>query len=64
MTQAVIEVISGSSMTKSVLLQKLRFRKPFRAMNKLAYKAAAKRVEMMVNDGKLIINSSGKLEVV
>lgn len=62
--QAVIEVISGSSMTKSVLLQKLRFRKPFRAMNKLAYKAAGKRVEMMVNDGKLIINSSGKLEVV
>lgn len=62
--QAVIEVIAGSSMTKSVVLQKLRFRKPFRAMNKAAYKAASRRVETMIADGKLLITSSGKLEVV
>lgn len=46
------------------LLQKVRYRKPFSAMGKNGYSAAKKRIERMVEQGQLVINAQGTLEVV
>lgn len=62
--QAVIEVISSKPMPRTVALQKLRFKNPFRKMGKKAGAQAAKRVDLMLESGKLVVSSTFKLEVV
>lgn len=62
--QAVIECLSSSRVGVRALLQKVRYRKPFSAMGKNGYSAAKKRIERMVEQGQLVINAQGTLEVV
>ncbi len=47
-----------------LLREKLRGRKPFRAMQGSGYKAITKRVETMINQGSLIIDTEGRVKVV
>ena len=62
--QAVIEALTGARIPMRALLQKLRFRKPFRSMGKRAYVAAKRRVDIMLASGAIIVSASGNLEIV
>lgn len=62
--QAVIDVLSNKPMPRTAALQKLRFKNPFRKMLKNASRNAGKRVDAMIQAGKVMVNSSGKLEVI
>lgn len=62
--QAVVECLSSARLGSRALLQKVRYRKPFSSMGKNGYGAAKKRIERMIEQGQLVINAQGTLEVV
>lgn len=62
--EAVILTMDGRRMSARNIVQRLRNKKPFKAMGKGGYKAAERRVEKMVRDGVLMIGQDGNLSVV
>ena len=58
---AIIEVLSEKPLTVREAAQKLRFRAPYRAMGKDAYKRATGRLRAMCEDGLILIDQNGRL---
>lgn len=61
--ETVILTIDGRRMSTRELVQRLRNKKPFKAMGKTAYKAAERRVASMIAEGSLIVRTDGSLGV-
>ena len=60
---AIIESLSYPLVRRALLL-KLKNRQPFRALGKNAYSAASRRIDAMLEQGSLVVNTRGYLEVV
>lgn len=62
--EAVVLTMDGRKMSARTLVQRLRNKKPFKAMGKAGYKAAESRVAKMITAGILVIGADGNLSVV
>lgn len=62
--EAVILTIDGRKLSSREVVQRLRNKKPFRAMGKAGYKAAERRVAKMIEAGTLVVRTDGSLGVV
>lgn len=62
--EAVILTMDGRKMSTRTLVQRLRNKKPYKAMGKTGYKAAEIRVAKMITAGILVIGTDGNLAVV
>jgi len=58
---AIIEVLSEKALTVREAAQKLRFRAPYRAIGKDAYKRAVGRLRAMCDEGLILIDQNGRL---
>lgn len=61
---AIVDVLTHKPLARRQLLLKLKNRNPYRGMGKDGYAAAGKRIDAMLEQGSLVVLSSGKLEVV
>lgn len=62
--EAVIMTIDGRKFSLRELKQRLKNRKPFKAMGKAGYKAVERRIEKMINEGTLVVRTDGSIGVV
>ncbi|MNO84217.1 hypothetical protein D3C76_755500 [compost metagenome] len=62
--EAVILTMDGRKLSTRTLVQRLRNKKPFKAMGKAGYKAAENRVAKMISMGILLVGTDGNLSVV
>lgn len=63
--EVVLDVMSAQrGLSRSQILMKVKNRKPFRSRGNGAYKAAAARIDAMLDEGQLIVTANGKLEAV
>lgn len=61
---AIVDVLTLKPMVRRQLMLKLKNRAPFRSRGKAAYAAAGARIDAMLEQGSLVVTTSGKLEVV
>lgn len=62
--EAVIMTIDGKRFSLRELKQRLKNKKPFKAMGKTGYKAVERRIEKMINEGTLVVRTDGSIGVV
>lgn len=61
---AIVDALTQKPLARRQLLLKLKNRNPYRGMGKDGYAAAGARIDAMLEQGSLVVLSSGKLEVV